>query len=82
MKLPKFLLADNSQFPDDLFVVHTEFPSFILNIATDEVEWMDELEAEDGVNLEEEVAIILDKAYEFYEQEMDSFDEEDEEDEK
>lgn len=81
MNLPKFLLADNSQFPEDLFVVHTEFPGFILNIATDEVEWTDDLEAEDGVNLEEEVAILLDKAYEFYEQEMDSFDEEGEEDE-
>lgn len=80
MNVPKFLLADNSQFPEDLFVVHTEFPSFILNIATDEVVWLDELEAEDGVNLEEEVAVILDKAYEFYDQEMESFD--DDEDDK
>lgn len=79
MKLPKFLLADNSQFPEDLYVVHTEFPGFILNVATDEIEWMDELEEEDGVNLEEEVAILLDKAYEFYDQEMDSFDDEEEE---
>ena len=76
MKLPKFLLADNSQFPEDLFVVHTEFPGFILNVATDEIEWMDELEEEEGVNLEEEVAVLLDKAYEFYDKEMDSFDEE------
>ena len=78
MKLPKFLLADNSQFPEDLFVVHTEFPGFILNVATDEIEWMDELEEEEGVNLEEEVAVLLDKAYEFYDKEMDSFDEEEE----
>ena len=28
MKLPKFLLADNSDFPEDLFVVHTEYPRF------------------------------------------------------
>ena len=26
MKLPKFLMADNSEFPEDLFVVHTEYP--------------------------------------------------------
>jgi hypothetical protein len=82
MKLPKFLLADNSQFPEDLYVVHTEFPGFILNVATDEIEWMDELEEEEGVNLEEEVAVLLDKAYEFYDQEMDSFDEEDEDDDQ
>jgi hypothetical protein len=71
---PKFLLADNSEFPEDLFVVHTEFPSFILNVATDEVEWMDDLEAEDGVNLEDEVALLLDKAYDFYDKEMETFD--------
>ncbi|MBS3993708.1 MAG: hypothetical protein KGZ87_08330 [Bacteroidetes bacterium] len=74
MNLPKFLLADNSEFPEDLFVVHTEFPSFILNVATDEVEWMDDLEAEDGVNLEDEVALLLDKAYDFYDKEMETFD--------
>ena len=32
MKLPKFLMADNSEFPEDLFVVHTEYPRFILNV--------------------------------------------------
>jgi len=74
MNLPKFLLADNSEFPEDLFVVHTEFPSFILNVATDEVEWMDDLEVEDGVNLEDEVALLLDKAYDFYDKEMETFD--------
>lgn len=79
MNLPKFLLADNSEFPEDLFVVHTEFPSFILNVATDEVEWMDDLEAEEGVNLEDEVALLLDKAYDFYDKEMESFEGEEEE---
>ena len=38
MKLPKFLLADNSEFPEDLFVVHTEYPRFILNVEEEEVE--------------------------------------------
>lgn len=79
MNLPKFLLADNSEFPEDLFVIHTEFPSFILNVATDEVEWMDDLEAEEGVNLEDEVALLLDKAYDFYDKEMESFEGEEEE---
>ena len=44
MKLPKFLLADNSDFPEDLFVVHTEYPRFILNVEEEEVEWLDDLE--------------------------------------
>ena len=38
MKLPKFLLADNSEFPEDLFVVHTEYPRFILNVEEEDVE--------------------------------------------
>ena len=42
MKLPKFLMADNSEFPDDLFVVHTEYPRFILNVEEEEVEWLDD----------------------------------------
>ena len=25
-------MADNSEFPEDLFVVHTEYPRFILNV--------------------------------------------------
>jgi hypothetical protein len=33
MELPKFLLADNADLEDTLFVVHTEYPRFILNVA-------------------------------------------------
>lgn len=29
MELPKFLLGDNTDFPDAIFVIHTEFPRFI-----------------------------------------------------
>ena len=39
MTLPKFLLADNSKFPEDIFVLHTEFPRFLINLKDDEVEW-------------------------------------------
>ena len=48
MKLPKFLMADNSEFPEDLFVVHTEYPRFILNVEEEEVEWLDDLEGDPG----------------------------------
>ena len=47
MKLPKFLMADNSEFPEDLFVVHTEYTRFILNVEEEEVEWLDDLEGDD-----------------------------------
>ena len=36
-------MADNSEFPEDLFVVHTEYPRFILNVEEEEVEWLDDL---------------------------------------
>ena len=36
---PKFLLGDNTDYPDAIFIIHTEFPRFILNLANDEVEW-------------------------------------------
>ena len=38
MDLPKFLLADNSNFPDDIFVLHTEFPRFLINLKDDEID--------------------------------------------
>ena len=38
MVLPKFLLADNSSFPEDIFVLHTEFPRFLINLKDDEIE--------------------------------------------
>ena len=47
MKLPKFLLAHNSDFPDDIFVVHTEYPRFVLNVDQEEVEWLDDWEGDD-----------------------------------
>ena len=40
-------MADNSEFPEDLFVVHTEYPRFILNVEEEEVEWLDDLEGDD-----------------------------------
>ena len=42
---PKFLLGDNTDYPDAIFIIHTEFPRFILNLADDEVEWLEELAA-------------------------------------
>ena len=40
MDLPKFLLADNSNFPEDIFILHTEFPRFLINLKNDEIEWL------------------------------------------
>ena len=40
MELPKFLLGDNTDFPDDIFIIHLDYPRFIINLKDDEVEFM------------------------------------------
>ena len=32
MEIPKFLLADNSKFGEAVFVLHTDYPKFLINI--------------------------------------------------
>jgi hypothetical protein len=76
MEAPKFLIADNSEFPDKIFILHTEFPRFLLDVETEDLEWFDELEDEPDVELETEIASLLEQAYEFFDKEMDSYEEE------
>ncbi len=44
MEFPKYLLGDNSDYPTAIFVIHTEFPRFIINLENDEVEWLEEFD--------------------------------------
>jgi hypothetical protein len=41
MELPKFLLGDNTDFPDDIFIIHLDYPRFIINLKDDEVEFIE-----------------------------------------
>ncbi|MEN8125040.1 MAG: hypothetical protein ABFR32_07890 [Bacteroidota bacterium] len=43
MSLPGLLLGDNTGHPDDIFVIQTEYPQFIINHVNDEFEWMVDL---------------------------------------
>ena len=72
MELPKFLIADNSSFEDALFVVHTEYPRFILNVSNDEVHWFEEFDKEDESALETESTSLIEAAFAFYDTEMES----------
>ena len=47
MELPKFLLADNSSLQNVIFVIHTEYPRFIMNITNDEVHWLEDFDKKD-----------------------------------
>lgn len=75
MELPKFLIADNSEFPDKLYILHNDFPRFLLEIETEEIEWYDALEEEPDVELETEIADLIEQAYQFFDKEMESYQE-------
>lgn len=75
MQLPKFVLADNSEFPDDIFVIHLDFPRFIINLKDDEVEFLEDLEGEDETELESEMEHLITLAGEFYDKEMEAYEE-------
>lgn len=72
--LPKFLLADNSELPEAVFIVHTEYPRFVLNLENDDVTWFDALDPEDGKEtLESEVQELIAEAEAFYQREVDHY---------
>jgi len=75
MQLPKFVLADNTDFPDDIFIIHLDFPRFIINLKDDEVEFIEELEDEDVRELESEMEHLITLSGEFYDREMEKYEE-------
>ena len=79
MKLPKFLMADNSEFPEDLFVVHTEYPRFILNVEEEEVEWLDEQKKKDEETIANEATKPVEEAFKWCDEELAKYDDEDDE---
>ena len=78
MELPKFLLADNSALKEDIFVLHTEFPRFILNLATDEIEILDDVEGEDEAEMTTTLQKLVEEAGAFYDAEMEHYEKEEE----
>ncbi len=75
MELPKFLLGDNTDFPTALFIIHTEYPRFILNLENDEVEWLEDFTSEDEKELEAETENLIQQATDFYDREVSRYDE-------
>lgn len=73
MNLPKFLLADNSAHPEAIFILHTDYPRFIINLANDDIEWFDGLDGSDEVELANEVAVLIEQANAFYDNELKAY---------
>jgi hypothetical protein len=76
MQLPKFLLGDNTDCPDDIFIIHLDFPRFIINLKDDEVELLDETDELSDAELETEMTTLIDEASMFYDREVKRYDEE------
>ena len=70
MDFPKFLLGDNTDFPDAIFVVHTEYPRFIINLENDDVEWLEDFDQSDEKELASEAEDLITQANEFYDREV------------
>jgi len=80
MKIPKFLVGDNTDSQDTVFIVHTESPKFVLNLDTDNVMWMDDdlpelLGTADEAELTTAISELLALADEFYQREIDRYEE-------
>ena len=70
MVLPKLLLADNNSFPEDIFVLHTEFPRFLINLKDDEIEWFEDLSGEREDDIADEVSNLIEAASVFYDKQI------------
>lgn len=75
MPLPKFILGDITDLPNAIFVIHTEFPRFIINLEDDDLEWFEDFDDEDQNELETETKNAIKLATEFYDAEVAKYDE-------
>ena len=75
MELPKFLLGDNTDFPEDIFIIHLDYPRFIINLKDDEVEFLEEAEDLDEAELNQEMSSLIEQANTFYDREISLYEE-------
>ena len=70
MELPKFLIADNSSLQNVIFIIHTEYPRFIMNVTNDEVHWLEDFDKKDEEILNFESEQLINEALSFYDKEI------------
>lgn len=76
MKMPKFLMCDNTDFEDDIFILHTEYPRFMMNYATQQIEMFEEVDPdEDPAELEAVMAEVMGQMENFYDREVKRYEE-------
>ncbi|MDA8640543.1 hypothetical protein N9M11_05070 [Flavobacteriaceae bacterium] len=72
MEVPKFLIADSSTLQDEIFVLHTEYPRFLLNVSNDDVLWFEEFSKEDEEELGKVTQDLIEEALNFFDSEIES----------
>lgn len=70
MDLPKFILGDNTDFPQSIFIVHTEYPRFILNLENDSIKWLESFSSSDEEELVTQTKKLIQEASVFYDREV------------
>lgn len=70
MEVPKFLIADNSSLDEEIFVLHTAYPRFLLNVANDDILWLEEFAQEDKKELEQITQDLIESALQFFDAEI------------
>ena len=70
MEVPKFLVADNSSLQEEIFVLHTEYPRFLLNVANDDILWLEEFAQEDKKELAQITQDLIEAALRFFDEEI------------
>jgi hypothetical protein len=75
METPKFLMADNSQLPDKIFVIHTQDPHFIYDVEGESFVWIQDnlpevIGSEEESDLSNALADLIEQALAFCRDEM------------
>lgn len=73
MELPKFMIADHSDFENDIFILHTEFPRFMVNLVSEDIEWFDDVSGEKEEEIAAELEKLVIEADKFYQSEVEKF---------
>lgn len=73
MELPKFMISSHSEYEDGIFILHTDFPRFMINLVTEDIEWFDDISSEDETEIGLELEKLIVEADKFYEHEIEGF---------
>ncbi len=69
-------MGDHSDFSDAIFVIHTEYPQFIINLVDDEIIWLEDLVGANEEELASEVANLIEAASNFYDEQIAAYEKE------